>query len=72
MVVRIGARVEADRAAGADACGEAEVGEQLERGVDRRQRDAGHGPVDPLEDLFGGRVAAERPQGAEDGEALRA
>ena len=72
VVVRVGARVEADRAAGVDARGEPEVGEQLEPGVDRRQRDARDGAVDAREHLLGGRVAAERPQRAVDREALRA
>ena len=57
VVVRVHARVVADRPPRADPRGEAEVGEQLEAGVDRRQRDARHGPVDPLQHLLGGRVA---------------
>ena len=70
MVVGVGARVVADRAAGVDARGEAEVGEQVERGVDRRQRDAGDVAVDALEDLLGRGVAADRLQRTVDGEPL--
>ena len=70
VVVRVGAGVVADRAAGVDARGEAEVGEQLEAGVDRRQRDARDGPVDPLQHVLRGRVAAERPQRGVHREAL--
>ena len=47
------------RAPGLDAVGEPEVGEQLERRVDGRQRDARHRPVHAREDLLGGAVPAE-------------
>ena len=56
---------------GRDAAGEPELLEQLQRRVDRRQRDAGHPAGDLGEQELGGDVAVQLLQGPGDREPLR-
>ena len=72
MVVLVGARVVDDRAAlRRDATGQAERLEQIERGVHRRQRDAGHAGADLGVHVLGGDVPVEIGEDARDREPLR-
>jgi hypothetical protein len=70
VVVRLRAGVEADGAAGLHTVGQPEVGQQLERGIDGRERDPRHRPMHPLEHLLGGAVPAEGLERAVHGEPL--
>ena len=63
MRVAVGDGVEEDRPAGLDAAHEAELLEELERRVDRRQRQAGQPLAGGARQLLGGGVSAE-PRGA--------
>ena len=67
----LGARVEERRARALDAADHAELLEQLERRVDRRQRDAGQPCRDGVEQLVRGDVAIELAELLVHDDALR-
>ncbi len=71
MVVGLDPRVEQGRAGALDAPYHAELLEQLERGVDRRQRHVRQAVGDGVEQLVGGDVAIELQQSAVKHDPLR-
>jgi hypothetical protein len=71
VVVRVHARIEQRRAGALHAAHHAELLEQLERGVDRRQRDVRQAVGDGLQQLVGRHVAVELAQRAVQHHALR-
>ena len=66
----VGDGVEEDRPAGLDAADEPELLEELERRVDRRQRQPGQPLAGGARELLGGGVAAEPAERLEQHDAL--
>jgi hypothetical protein len=72
VVVQLGAGIpEGGRAAGRNSVGEAQLFEQLESRVDRRQRGVRQPRLHPGQHLLGGRMLGEIAECAVDQDALR-